>query len=57
MIANVLQKALQAAELTDEQWMAATTALRTELAVVGRELSARHSSLGGRIPERPGIES
>jgi hypothetical protein len=56
-IAGVLQRALQAAELSDEQWMAATAELRVGLAEMGRELSARHSSMGGRFPERPGIES
>jgi hypothetical protein len=57
MIAGVLQRALQAAELTDEQWALATVELRTALAEVGRELSQRHSSMGGRFPERPGIQS
>jgi hypothetical protein len=57
MIAAVLQRALQAAELTDEQWAAATVELRTALAEVGRELSQRHSSMGGKFPERPGIGS
>jgi hypothetical protein len=56
-IASVLQRALQAAELSDEQWLAATAELRVGLAEMGRELSARHSSMGGRFPERPGIES
>jgi hypothetical protein len=55
-IANVLQRALQAAELSDEQWLAATAELRLGLADMGRELSARHSSLGGRIPTRSEIE-
>jgi len=57
MIAQVLQRALQAAELTDEQWAAATVELRTALAEVGRELSSRHASMGGKFPERPGIGS
>ena len=57
MIAGVLQRALQAAELTNDQWALATVELRTALAEVGRELSQRHSSMGGRFPERPGIES
>ena len=56
-IASVLQRALQAAELSDEQWLAATAELRVGLAEMGRELSQRHSSMGGRFPERPGIES
>lgn len=56
MIAGVLQRALQAAELTDEQWLAATAELRVALAEVGRELSARHAAVGGRIPERDAIE-
>jgi hypothetical protein len=57
MIAGVLQRALQAAELTDAQWAAATVELRTALAEVGRELSSRHASMGGKFPERPGIGS
>lgn len=56
MIASVLQRALQAAELTDEQWLAATGELRVALAEVGRELNARHAAVGGRIPERDAIE-
>ena len=56
MIASVLQRALQAAELTDEQWLAATGELRIALAEVGRELNARHAAVGGRIPERDAIE-
>ena len=56
MIANVLQRSLQAAELTDEQWLAATGELRVALAEVGRELQSRHASVGGRIPERDAIE-
>lgn len=56
MIAGVLQRALQAAELTDEQWLAATGELRVALAEVGRELNARHAAVGGRIPERDAIE-
>jgi len=57
MIAEVLRRALSAANLDEDQWTAATLELRVALAEVGRELSARHSSMGGRIPERPGIES
>jgi hypothetical protein len=56
-IASVLQRALQAAELSDEQWMAATAELRAGLAEMGRELSSRHASMGGKFPERPGIGS
>ena len=56
MIANVLQRSLAAAELTDEQWLAATGELRVALAEVGRELNARHAAVGGRIPERDAIE-
>jgi hypothetical protein len=56
-IASVLQRALQAAELSDEQWLAATAELRVGLAEMGRELSSRHASMGGRFPERPGIGS
>jgi len=57
MIANVLQRALQAAELTSDQWAAATGELREALAEVGRELNSRHASMGGKIPTRPEIES
>lgn len=56
MIAGVLQRALQAAELTDEQWAAATGELRVALAEVGRELQSRHSSVGGHIAVRSEIE-
>ena len=41
MIARTLQRALQAANLTDEQWAAATTELRIALAEVGRDLQER----------------
>jgi len=41
MIARTLQRALQAADLTDEQWAAATTELRVALAEVGRDLRER----------------
>lgn len=57
MIANVLQRALQAAELTSEQWEAATGELRIALAEVGRELQARHAHAGPYVQERPEIES
>jgi len=56
MIANVLQRALQAAELSPEQWLAATDELRVALADVGRELQSRHASMSGRVPDRPEIE-
>lgn len=56
MIAGVLQRALQAAELTDEQWAAATGELRIALAEVGRELQSRHSSVGSHIAVRSEIE-
>jgi hypothetical protein len=56
LIAQTLQRALSAANLTDEQWEAATTELRAALAEVGRELNARHAAVGGRIPERDAIE-
>ena len=56
MIANVLQRALQAAELSPEQWEAATDELRVALADVGRELNERHASVGPHIRERPAIE-
>lgn len=57
MIANVLQRALQAAQLTPEQWAAATDELRIALADVGRELNARHAAAGPYVKERPQIES
>lgn len=41
MIARTLQRALQAANLTDEQWAAATNELRSALAEVGRDLRDR----------------
>lgn len=56
MIASTLQRALSAANLTDEQWEAATTELRVALAEVGRELKGRHDSLGGHIAVRSEIE-
>lgn len=56
MIAGVLQRALQAAELTSEQWEAATGELRVALAEVGRELQARHASVAPYVAERPEIE-
>lgn len=56
MIASVLQRALQAADLGPEQWLAATDELRVALADVGRELNARHASVGPHIRERPAIE-
>lgn len=57
MIANVLQRALQAADLTPEQWHAATEELRVALADVGRELQARHSGISPIVQERPALES
>jgi hypothetical protein len=57
MIAGVLQRALQAAELSPEQWEAATGELRVALAEVGRELQARHSGMSPIIQERPILES
>lgn len=56
MIANVLQRALQAADLGPEQWLAATDELRVALAEVGRELNTRHASVGPHVRERPAIE-
>jgi len=56
LIAQTLQRALNAANLTEDQWAAATEELRAALADVGKELSARHSSMSGRVPERPAIE-
>lgn len=57
MIANVLQRALQAADLSAEQWHAATEELRVALADVGRELTARHSGISPIVQERPALES
>ena len=57
MIAQTLQRALQAANLTDEQWEAATTELRVALADVGRELKTRHDSVGSHIAVRSELES
>lgn len=57
MIAGVLQRALNAADLSAEQWEAATAELRVALADVGRELQARHSGISPIIRERPAIES
>lgn len=57
MIAGVLQRALQAAELSPEQWEAATGELRVALAEVGRELKSRHEGLNPIVQERPILES
>jgi hypothetical protein len=57
MIAGVLQRALNAADLSAEQWEAATAELRVALADVGRELQARHSGISPIVRERPAIES
>lgn len=57
MIANVLQRALQAAELSPEQWEAATGELRLALADVGRELKSRHEGMNPIVRERPMLES
>jgi hypothetical protein len=56
MIANVLQRALQAADVSPEQWEAASEELRVALAEVGRELTKRHESVAGVAVERPAIE-
>lgn len=56
LIAQTLQRALSAANLTDEQWEAATTELRVALAEVGRELNSRHASVGAHIQVRTEIE-
>jgi len=57
MIADVLRRALTAADLTPEQWEAATSELRVALQDVGRELKARHSGISPIVRERPAIES
>jgi hypothetical protein len=56
MIADVLRRALGAANLTADQWEAATAELRVALADVGRELQTRHSGLSPIIQERPALE-
>lgn len=57
MIAGVLQRALNAADLTPEQWQAATDELRLALADVGRELKSRHVGISPIVKERPELES
>ncbi len=57
MIADVLRRALNAANLTPEQWEAATDELRVALQDVGRELQTRHSGISPIVRERPAIES
>lgn len=57
MIANVLSRALGAAELSSAQTAAAHAELRVALAEVGRELQSRHASVGGRIPDRPALDA
>ncbi len=57
MIASVLQRALSAANLSAEQWEAATEELRVALADMGRELQSRHTGLNPHIATRPEIES
>lgn len=57
MIADVLKTALEAANLSEEQWADATAALRVALADVGRELQSRHTGLSPVIQEKPAIGS
>lgn len=57
MIAEVLRRALGAADLSPEQWEAATAELRLALADVGRELKARHEGISPIVQERPALES
>lgn len=57
MIADVLKRALEAANLTEDQWAAATAELRVALADVGRELQSRHSGISPIVQERPALES
>ena len=57
MIAEVLRRALNAADLTPDQWEAATAELRVALADVGRELKSRHSGISPIVQERPALES
>lgn len=53
MIAEVLRRALNAANLTADQWDAATAELKLALQDVGRELNARHSGINPIVKERP----
>lgn len=57
MIADVLKRALEAANLTADQWESATAELRVALADVGRELKSRHSGISPIVQERPALES
>jgi len=57
MIAEVLRRALSAANLDAEQWQAATEELRVALADVGRELKSRHAGISPIVQERPALES
>lgn len=57
MIAEVLRRALNAANLSAEQWQAATDELRVALADVGRELTSRHAGISPIVQERPALES
>lgn len=57
MIADVLKRALEAANLTADQWEAATAELRVALQDVGRELKSRHSGISPIVQERPALES
>lgn len=57
MIAEVLRRALNAANLSADQWEAATAELRVALADVGRELKARHEGINPIVQERPILES
>lgn len=57
MIANVLSRSLNAANLTEEQRIAAHEELRVALAEVGRELQSRHAAVGAHVKTRPVIES
>lgn len=56
MIAEVLRRALNAANLSAEQWEAATAELRVALADVGRELTSRHAGISPIVQERPMLE-
>jgi hypothetical protein len=57
MIAVTLQRALSAADLSPEQWEAATAELRVALADIGRQLKDRHASMGDVLAERPALEA
>lgn len=56
MIASVLSRALDAAQLSDAQRKAAHLELRSALAEVGRELRERHASAKDSMSQRPALD-